>query len=275
MKVNATLRAGLMGCAAIFGAGASGGAAAQVSFDVVSAEAIIATTHPLATALAGYHELGLAPQDLNALNSPLNAGYRTALQGLIIGSLSTLEILASSQTLPRDAAMSQLDVTGDGRVDLLDVVAVQGTQTNLDSARPSFRDISGTGFLSTVWDRIPMTTDRDISGTGFDLIIEATRLLASERDISGTGFELILDLADQVETRDISGTGFDVLLALLTGLNTSRDISGTGRIAADVFDILGQQIISAMNRLADDDVEGAGLELLLGYLAAAEMLAED
>ena len=249
------------------------------TFDTTSMGGLVATGQPLAQGLAPLHadtQGGMVPQSCSSLYSLEHIGYRAAFHGLVVAAISMLEVLADSTDLPRSDALLALDVSGDNRLNLLDFVAVEASGLQFDEARAGFRDISGTGFLSSVWDQFEPTEDRDISGTGFDLIVEVSDLLAQDRDISGTGFDAVLDLGERMqEERDISGTGFDAVIDQLGRLQVNRDISGTGRVAADSFDILGQQVINAMNRLAADDVAGAGAELVLGYLAATAMLTED
>ena len=254
-------------------------AVADDSFDTVSIAGLVATGQPSAQSLSILHadaEGAVLPTTCSSLYTPAQIAYRAAFQGLVVSTLSMMDLLAAAAELPRGDALDALDVNGDSRLDLLDFAAIEASGQSFDSARAGFRDISGTGFLSGYWDLVEPSEDRDISGTGFDLILEVSELLVQDRDISGTGFDLILDLGEQMqEERDISGTGFDAVLEQLGRLQVNRDISGTGRVAADSFDILGQQVINAMNRLAVDDVAGAGAELVLGYLAAAAMLTED
>lgn len=247
--------------------------------DDLAIAALLDSAQPQAGALAGLHadQSGESvPATLGEFYSLEYTAYRSAFQSLAISTLSMLTVLASGDDTENAAAWLELDLNHDGRLDLRDMDAIEGSGMNFDSARAAYRDITGTGWIGPYLARIAVGEERDITGTGFDLTIRATRLLMNDRDITGTGFDLILDLGEGMqEERDITGTGFDVVVARFDDFNGNRDITGTGRVAADARDILGQQVINAMNRLAADDVAGAGAELVLAYLVAAEMLLED
>ncbi len=226
--------------------------------DTLALQSIVIAAKPLAETLSARYtdaEFAAVPATTAELYRLEFTGYRSAFQGLAISTLSMLTLLQDAQATGRSAALLQLDTNADGRLDLLDF---------------AFIERSGDEWQT------PLYGERDITGTGFDLSVRATQSMTEDRDITGTGFDLILDLGESMrEDRDITGTGFDAVFEQLGRLQVNRDITGTGRVAADSFDILGQQVINAMNRLAADDVAGAGAELVLGYLAAAAMLTED
>lgn len=267
-------------CAAALVCFASVGSAVaspSAPLDELALQSIVVAAKPLAETLATQYAGGDAvPATTAELYQLEYIGYRSAFQGLAISTLSMLTLLQDAQAPGRSPAALQLDTNADGRLDLLDFAAVEGSGDQFETARPAFQDLSGTGWIGPYLWQTPMYGERDITGTGFDLSVRATRSMTQDRDITGTGFDLILDLGESMrEERDITGTGFDAVMERLAALQVNRDITGTGRVSADSFDILGQQVINAMNRLAADDVAGAGAELVLGYLAAAAMLTED
>lgn len=247
--------------------------------DTLALQSIVIAAKPLAETLSARYtdaEFAAVPATTAELYRLEFTGYRSAFQGLAISTLSMLTLLQDAQATGRSAALLQLDTNADGRLDLLDFAFIERSGDEFETARSAFQDLSGTGWIGPYLWQTPLYGERDITGTGFDLSVRATQSMTEDRDITGTGFDLILDLGESMrEDRDITGTGFDAVLEQLGRLQVNRDISGTGRVAADSFDILGQQVINAMNRLAADDVAGAGAELVLGYLAAAAMLTED